>query len=514
MGKGVFFHIKTPIPPLQKGEGKGVRLKMYRKIDNSAAFVRFLTRYRSHNDSCLLQTHTRKVKGPDGTHREITYERRCGLLPEQIKTTFYVILQEYVKAYNEVALSAPEKATTLPSLLTNNVRLAEMCDCTDRTIRNHIRTLTSLKLIQTKFRGRSHDFELWISSEILWEEAELSNLQTRSKSASSLSNMKTFPPSNIYVESEENEKGRAEMLNCGYGENIDGERGRTATTKPEREASEPLTERRGLGGGAGPADEFEGSSEEIRQLRADRVKEKLPQLPPRLEKYFADMLMQFWLYAWKVLYSSRDFTKQQQEASLIAIYSDVYEKFDTERTAEQWATFQARQLEKLDRAARYYDYHPDAYLPDPYAVHVKGRGYFDAENTRGFAGIEAWLQKDEALATKRKRAYEEEREKKQKRGESLLRQARRDFEMFRAEQPLRKELLGKDLTGIWNYYRLIFNGLGKKWEARFMTQFLEQQANDFQPPVYFKSKRQRKMAKGQIVVNVEDWMTYDDGYYS
>lgn len=495
--------------------GKGANfICMYRKINNAEAYVRFLTQYRTHNDACVTQTHTRNVKLPDGSTRGIKYDRRTGLLPAQLKTTFHILLQEYVKSYNEVVSSAVLVSTEFPSLLTNNVSLAEICDVTDRTIRNHVRTLTNMKVIRTKFRGREHNFELWITPEILWGNTQNENYATTSKSALSLSNMKTFPPSNIYVDIPENEKGDAEMLNCGYVKNIDGERGRTATTKPEKEASEPQTERRGLGGGAGPADEFEGSSEEIRQLRADRVKEKLPQLPPKLEKYFADMLMQFWLYAWKVLYSGRDFTKQQQEAALIAIYSDVYQKFDTERTAEQWAAFQARQLEKLDRAARYYDYHPDAYLPDPYAVHVKGRGYFDAENTRGFAGIEAWLQKDEALATKRKRAYEEEREKKQKRGESLLRQARRDFEMFRAEQPLRKELLGKDLTGIWNYYRLIFNGLGKKWEARFMTQFLEQQANDFQPPVYFKPKRQRQLAKGQIVVNVEDWMTYDDGYYS
>lgn len=227
------------------------------------------------------------------------------------------------------------------------------------------------------------------------------------------------------------------------------------------------------------------------------------------------MLMQFWLYAWKVLYPSRDFSKKEQEKALMAIYADVYERFETPRTAVEWATLQARQLEKLDRAARYYEYHPDAYLPDPYAVHVAGRGYFDAANTRGFAGVEAWLQKDEALSTRRRRAYEDERDKKQKRGDALLRQARRDFEKLRAEAPARKEVEGKDLMGLWNYYRLIFSGLGTKWNERFMKQYLEQQATDFQPPVYMKPKRQRQMAKSKIeVIDVESYMTYGEGYYS
>jgi hypothetical protein len=495
--------------------GKGATFTtMYRKIDNAEAFVCFLDRYRTHNDACVTQEYKRRVTQRDGTIREVTYARRTGLLPEQLKTTFYILLQEYVKSYNTVATSAPLVGKELPSLLTNNVQLAQICDCTDRTIRNHLTTLRNLKLVRTKFRGREHDFELWISPEILWKEAKIEKNRTASKSASSGANMKSFPHSNIYVELSENEKGDAEMLNCGYGENNYGERGETATTRAKTEVSEPATERREPGGGGGPAGANESLTEQTRQRRFAEIEAKRPALPPKLEKYFAEMLIQFWMYAWKVLYPSRDFSKEEQEKAITAIYCDVYNRFDDARTAVEWATFQARQLEKLDKAARYYDYHPDAYLPDPFAVHVAGRGYFDAPNTRGFAGVEAWIQKDEALSARRHRAYEEEKEKKQKRGESLLRQARRDFEILRAQQPLRKELEGKDLMGIWNYYRLIFDGMGKKWSDLFMKQYLEQQANDFQPPQYFKPKRQRQLAKGTTVVDVENYMTWDDGYYS
>lgn len=491
---------------------------MYKKIDNAEAFVRFLDRYRAHNDSCPTLEHTRRVKLKDGTIREDVYHRRSGLLPEQLKTTFYILLQEYVKAYNAVATSSPLVHAELPSLLTNNVRLAEICDCTDRTIRNHVKTLRDFKLIRTKFRGREHDFELWISPQILWEAAkndEKTNFVKASKSTPKTTNGKTFPLSNIYVENIVNEKGDADMLKCGYGKNNDGERGRTTSTQPENNSSEAPTERTGLGGGAEPATANEGSTGQMRDILADRVQSQLPSLPPKLEKYFAEMLMQFWMYAWKVLYPTREFSKQQQEAAITAIYSDVYERFDTARTAADWAAFQARQLEKLDRAARYYDHHPDAYLPDPFAVHVPGRGYFDAPNTRGFAGIEAWLQKDSSLAERRRRAYEDERDKKQKRGETLLRQARRDFEKLRAGAKPRQEVEGKDLMGLWNYYRLVFSGLGKKWNDLFMKQFLDQQANDFQPPAYLKPKRQRKYAGTTTVVNVEDYMTWGgEGYYS
>lgn len=490
---------------------------MYRKIDNAEAFVRFLDRYRTHNDACVTKEHTRNVKLPDGTTREMKYERRTGLLPEQLKTTFYILLQEYVKAYNEVATSAPLVLSELPSLLTNNVRLAEICDCTDRTIRNHMRTMAEMKLLRTKFRGRTHDFELWISPEILWADAKNEKSRNPSKSALSPTSGKSFPLNNIYVENIVNEKGNADTLKSGQGKNIDGKRGETATTMTKTNPSEAHTERMGLGGGAGPSDASEAATEQMRERRFAEIEAKRPALPPKLEKYFAEMLIQFWMYAWKVLYPSRDFSKQEQEMAITAIYSDVYNRFDDARTAVEWATFQARQLEKLDKAARYYDYHPDAYLPDPFAVHVAGRGYFDAPNTRGFAGVEAWLQKDEALSARRRRAYEDERDKKQKKGESLLRQARRDFEKLRAQQPLRKELEGKTLMGVWNYYRLIFDGLGKKWSDLFMKQYLQQQAADFQPPQYLKPKRQRALAKGTVVVNVEDYMTWgdsEDGYYS
>ena len=487
---------------------------MYSKIDNAEAFVRFLDRYRTHNEACPSVEHLRRVRLKDGTIREYNYSRRTGLLPEQLKTTFYILLQEYAKAYNQVASTAPLVHQELPSLLTNNVRLAEICDCTDRTIRNHLTTLRNLRLIRTKFRGREHDFELWISQEILWETSEKSKTLKSSKSSPSPTNRKSFPLSNIYVETIVNENDRAEILKCGQGQNNEGQRGRTANQSPENESSELTTERTGLGGGGGRRAQKQAQDEELRNLRADRVRSKLPQLPPRLEKYFAEILMQFWLHAWKVLYPNRDFTKKEQEQAISAIYTGVYNRFNDARTAADWAAFQARQLEKLDRAARYYDHHPEAYLPDPFAVHVAGRGYFDAENTRGFKGIEAWLQRDSALASRRRRAYEEEREKKQKRGESLMRQARRDFEKLRAGQPMRQEVQGKDLMALWNYYRLIFSGLGKKWNDRFMKQFLEQQANDFQPPAYLKPSRQRKLAHAPTVIIVEDYMTWDDGYYS
>jgi hypothetical protein len=487
---------------------------MYRKIDNAEAFVCFLDRYRTHNEACVTQEHKRRVPQRDGTIREVTYARRTGLLPEQLKTTFYILLQEYVKSYNAVATSAPLVGKELPSLLTNNVQLAEICDCTDRTIRNHLTTLRDLKLIRTKFRGREHNFELWISPEILWKETKIEKNRNASKSASLGTNMKTFPHSNIYVESIVNVNTDAEMLKCGYGENSDGERGRTAGTKAKTKVSEPSTERREPGGGAVPADDKRSLTEQMRQKRFAEIEAKRPALPPKLEKYFAEMLIQFWMYAWKVLYPSRDFTKNEQEAAITAIYNGVYNRFDDARTAADWAALQARQLEKLDRAAKYYDYHPDAYLPDPYAVHVPGRGYFDAENTRGFKGIEAWLDKESASAERQRRAFDEEREKKQKRGETLLRQARRDFEKLRANLPMRKEVEGKDITALWNYYRLIFAGMGKKWQDKFMKQYLEQQANDFQLPIYFKPKRQRMLAKGTIVVDVENYMTWDDGYYS
>ncbi|TAF48648.1 MAG: hypothetical protein EAZ63_03605 [Runella slithyformis] len=432
-----------------------------------------------------------------------------------------MMLQKYVDNYNYVAGALPAniyaQAERYPSLLTNNTRLGEWCDCTDKTIYNHRKQLEALGVIKTQFRGRKNDYELWITPEILFGDGSEESASEGQKTGVLGGVRKTFLHSNINREILEKENKGKELLISGYGENSYGGRGRaehsTDTTAP---AMMRTAQSEGAAAGGGTRAERAAESQEKRALQADEFKNNtLPALPPRLEKYFADMLLGIWLHAWRVLWPNREFSKQQQEMAIAAIYAGVCNRFDDGRDAKGWADWQARNLEKLDKAAKYYDNHPDAYLPDPYAVMVKGKGYFDRENERGFAGLEAWMKRDEVRAENRRRINDEEHERRRKRAETLLRQARRDFERLKAQAPMRAEVQHHTEMQLWNYYRLIFSGLGKKYEQLFAQQYLEQQARNFVPPSYYQPKKRKKTyADAAHVVQVEEWMTWGDWHYT
>ncbi|NBB22594.1 hypothetical protein GVN20_24785 [Runella sp. CRIBMP] len=494
------------------------------RIDSTEAYVRFLTLYRKHNDSCPAPSHTRKKKCLDGTVVEVTIHRRTGLIPEQVKTTFHMMLKKYVDNYNYVREKLPDfvydESDRYPSLLMNNARMGEWCDCSDRTIYNHRKQLETLGVIKTKFRGRRNDYELWITPEILFgngEEAKTENPSKTPKIDFLATHGKTFPHSNTNGVIIEKENDNAETLKSGYRENSYGERGGTETPKSPKEGlSEPIAQSEGLGAARRSKQEIMAQAQQERDLRADTLKSKMtPALPVGLEKHFGELLVKFWMYAWKVLYPDREFSKEQQEAAYVAIYHGVYNRFDDARDGKGWADFQARQLEKLDKAAKYYDHHPDAYLPDPYAVQIRGKGYFDQENERGFAGLEAWMKRDEVRKASRKYIYEQEKSRREAKAEKLLKEARRDFERLALGAAQRQEVRGKTQLQLWNYYRLIFAGLGKQYERKFAQQYLDQQASGFTPPKYYQTKRQRKMyAADTIVVEVDEWMTEGDWYYS
>ena len=125
------------------------------------------------------------------------------------------------------------------------------------------------------------------------------------------------------------------------------------------------------------------------------------------------------------------------------------------------------------------------------------------------------MKRDEVRADNRRNKDNEQAEKRRKRAEQLLRQARRDFERLKAGAKMREDVLDKSELQLWNYYRLIFSGLGHAYERKFAEQYLKQQATKFEPPKYYKTKRQRQTyASDHVVIEVEQWMTWGDWYYS
>ncbi|MPR36521.1 hypothetical protein [Salmonirosea aquatica] len=221
-------------------------------INNSEAFSRFLDLYREHNARGGTETHQRKCRASDGTYYYKDVTRKVNQIPESVKTTFYMILREYVASYNRTASQMPVGMYTAqdpPSLLTNRIRLSEACDCSDKTVYNHIETLGSLGVIRRKFHGRKKDFELWISTDLLFGNSGkdgAKNAQKTQKTAFSDEDRKNLPLNNIHREFLEKENRSADGSFCGYGENDHGERGRAGN--PARTAGSPPTS------AAGPPD--------------------------------------------------------------------------------------------------------------------------------------------------------------------------------------------------------------------------------------------------------------------
>ena len=495
---------------------------MLARIQAKKAYTRFELTLSTHNANCpeRVDQRTRRVAGGEPICIDVV--RKVGTIKQAVKETFYVLLSQYIHHYNHVAANMPAGMYTTqdpPSLLTNCVRLAGICGCSDRTVRNHIGKLRRLGIVRTKFHGRQKDFELWISGEVLYG-GEGEDFQKMRPGALNSGVGKNFPPNYTHREIFEKENVNADMC-VEHGENIHGERGR-AETGPgplEKGQKSPLVEEQREGETGGGRAAKVAHNEQKRLSRASRLMDELtPQPPQGLQTRYLNMLVDFWIYALKMLYPEREFTKEQQEKALVAIAAGVYNNFTDTRTDQEWLDFQLLQLTKIDKAARYYDNRPDAYLPDPYAVHVPGKGYFDRENLRGFIGINAWLQREAVQRAINKQAYQEKKASRTEYYGKMLLRARRDFEKLKAGLPARKGVENLSLTELYHHWCTVFKGFGKKWEEKFMQQYIDQQSRNFLPPKIHRPRRQRELADTptqEAIVYVQSWMEGDgEGYYS
>ncbi|TDB60069.1 hypothetical protein [Arundinibacter roseus] len=466
-----------------------------------------------HNNSCPMQAVERRIMTADGKPDVQLIHRRVGLIPEAISTTFHALVTEYVRNYNRTASMMADGAYTKdspPGLRTNNVRLAPFCRCTDRTVRNHLSRLRELGYIQTKFHGTRKDFEVWISPKFLFEpesEASVNEFKNAPKPQFEGENPKNFPLNSTYIEIIEKKETRKVDMLVEHGENVQGQRGRAETTAVGQQPLNTAGRREDQVGGGGVR-----PRQAMTSLRLPK-----PTTPRRNPKDLAPMhlkmLVEFWLYAWRVIYPGRDFNDQEQEAALYAIMAGVYNNFTDPLSDAEWLNVQVYQLSKLDKAGRYFDRHPDAYRPDPYAVVIAGKGYFDRENHLGFIGIEAWMKKDKIEQKRQRDAYAH-----RKRCDRLLITARRDFLKLRMGLPPRKEVAGKTELGLYQYYDALFAGLGAKYRERFAKQYLDRQTHNFQSPRFQAAQRTRRAGgevSKEVIVYVENYMEGDGmGYYT
>lgn len=495
---------------------------MLKRIETSDVMRRATKAFDEHNRKCPTASHIRNtVDGP------VTVERKVGLIPESVTTTFHTVLTEYVHAYNRTREIMPlylQDPLNPPSVLTNCPRVAKFARCTDRTVRNHLTRLEKLGFLRRKFRGSKHNFELWISPKYLFGEEATEIRQIAPQGASAPGQRKNFPHNSTQGQILETEKGSADMF-ISHGESNQGQRGRTETGKEPLDAlPEGQNESRGGAAAGLQGEAIAAHGEENGTPHEDLVaigrenerRANRPSPPKGLDPKFTRLLFEFWLYAWKVIYPTREFSRQQQEKALSAISKGVFENFQGDWTDEQWLSYYQVQLAKVDKAGRYYDNHPDAYCPDPYAVRIPGKGYFDCENLKGFIGIDSWMKADSIRHARQRQAYADQQKAKTRRAEALLRTARRDFEKLRSNAKPRKEVAKFNQLALFQYYNVIFSGLGKKWQEAFCKQFLEQQSRDFKAPSYYKPRKLKALAATEpvpaTIVQVEPWMTYGDGF--
>lgn len=86
----------------------------------------------------------------------------------------------------------------------------------------------------------------------------------------------------------------------------------------------------------------------------------------------------------------------EQRKALEAMWYGTYHGFGKRLTPAEWQRYHDQVLQRIDLAAAYFARHDNKFATNSFAEFMKGSGYFDAENARGFSGTEAWLARQEA----------------------------------------------------------------------------------------------------------------------
>ena len=529
---------------------------MLPRIETSDVLRRVLNDFSAHNEKCELKEVIQKTK--NGERRIV---RRIGLIREQMTTSFYAILTDYVFQYQRSLSMVPDgiySMENLPALRTNSIKLSNYCRCTDRTIRNHISFLVHFGVLTKKFHGRQQDFELWINPKYLWSQEPTSDKNPETKKGlqtldSTLTNSqrKNLPAHYTHLENLETETNNADMCekHMGlfvYGENDQIQTGGTETApEPIADATERHGEENSAPAPAAYRKAIAAQNLEKQRAKADlflkeqftKIEANRPRMPygkdgQPLNRKFAEMLAEFWIYAIQGVYKHRTFNKEETEKALSAILLGVYCDFEDKRSDCKWDDFQEYQLAKLDKASKYFEKNINSWAPDPYSRYKAGTGYFDLANTRGFVGVEKWMNADQDAKVKRKNsdlvakkrkieaAFKRAEDQRQLdiECEKLLKKARLDFRRLRRSEisPAETEIFGKGEIALFQFYNTIFAGKSVTWQQKFCDQYIDEQSRNFEDPKRKRSTRLRKAAgeKPADVVIVEPWMDGDgEGYY-
>lgn len=504
------------------------------RIDLPSVRERFFYQMKEADDKVTYNTHTRRLKQPDGSIRVVEYSMKPQTLQRtKVERVFTSLLTKYVHHYNRLYAIMPPgtySKSDYPALKTTNPQVGFSAGCSDRTARSMIRNLQDMGVLTKTFKGSRGGIEIQFSAGILWGETDQEK---------ALILPQNIVPEGSYLNifpHKESDRKSNEKENINKAENVDkdrrnyGEMGsQIAPVAPREPLESPqtneVTEIK-LGGGGedlstpsvdmtqnrhskAEKDAFrKAKASENERLRLVAIEAQKAQYGEWQNKC-KQAVMYFWAVAYEKLFTGRNYDAQDVQKILSTIWTDVFFNFQYVRNAKELADSMTRNLAKIEKAAIYYDRNPGAYLPDPHSIMVEGKGYFDKKNLRGFAGLEAWMKKDECEKGHKRLDFLAPRAFKARKIERLLTTSRRDFEKQAAGAKARVEVAHLDMVGLMQYYTLIFRNLGDDALKRFNEQILTQQRHNF------RAKSRPRSHKAPEIVEVEAWMSsFGESYYS
>lgn len=351
-------------------------------------------------------------------------ERASKAITGSVEATAERLIKDYVSDYHRLLRRLGPQATFekgMPSLMTSRVTLASRRTISEKTAYNHLRKLRELGFItKYKFRGSKHAFEIWIDPALLFQPertypqpvVDSTPAPSFSPAQTSFSGASTanFTAYKVTVNQGDLETEKKEVGNV-HGDaqerqHGDKNHGNTERRQPETASkwqtettTDPFHGNQAPGGAAGAA---EGGNVDKSNSAGSRAKRKLTRAgleesrasqrsQAQHQAILEGYLLSFWNYARQLLYPARPFQPYEEALILNTIRQSVYKDFGPQLTDKEWDNYQDELYRRLELAESYYAKHPDKYVPAPYAQFKPGTGYFDEQNTRGFAGTEAWF---------------------------------------------------------------------------------------------------------------------------
>jgi len=344
----------------------------------------------------LPTTHTRTVRGEV---RQVV-RRAKRLVSNGAKVTGDILLGMVYRAAQRLVgtpalwssvVMTDTGVAELPAIHTNSVELGEKRDVTDRTIRTHLAELKRCGFISRyQYRGTNARYVVWINPNFVWEAPQqpLKAEKTSASETALLAGQRKNLPHTEILESLE-----APKYDITDVEKLVIPTRATATEQNWNPLSgsagpqpgcEPGTEGQKSGAGAAGAArraKFYG------EAQARGTGARMAAAKAQVEA--------FWSYAKATVYKKVVFNEEAERKAKNAIWAGVFYNFEQGEPA-QWQQWLKPLLRRLELAADWVARNPGHWVPEPYAEVVAGRGYFDAENKKGFAGTEAWLRAEQA----------------------------------------------------------------------------------------------------------------------